>query len=350
MLCTGLLLLAQLCYNGGKTKNKITRVTSKTAYNVTAMAVFSVLIVAACTFYVVADDGGKNLTLFEDFDQDGLSNGEEHTYGTNPYLADTDGDGYSDGVEVQSGFNPLKPAPGDKIVATQQAMDITPIESSSTVTQRISDSVVSYLSDRQNDPDSMTSEDFAEMISKTVEREVSFSKPDPIDLESINVKKQEYAKLSDRERKEQIKKDTLEYMTSLSYVFINSFPQGYFDRAPEEVQKELFGYVAEYSTSLKSYSYFEDMASRSIEAQKQMARLTVPENMLDIHAEALYLLRYMQDIYDQGDYKKVETDIAPLIATLAQVQALLQKSMELQTKLEERLTAYDIPIDSFLQL
>ncbi len=92
------------------------------------------------------------------------------------------------------------------------------------------------------------------------------------------------------------------------------------------------------------------MARRSIEAQKQMHSLTVPENVLDIHMETLYLLRYMEEIYNQGDYKKINTDEASLIATLAQVQALLQKSMDLQTKVEARLLEYDLPIDSFLQI
>lgn len=38
---------------------------------------------------------------------DGLKDGEEEAYGTDPLLTDTDGDGYSDYEEVQAGSDPL---------------------------------------------------------------------------------------------------------------------------------------------------------------------------------------------------------------------------------------------------
>lgn len=41
-----------------------------------------------------------------DSDFDGLSDQEEKSLGTNPFLADTDQDGYSDKQEIDSGHNP----------------------------------------------------------------------------------------------------------------------------------------------------------------------------------------------------------------------------------------------------
>src|SRR4030042_1404389 len=81
--------------------------------------VFAVLCAASFSFFVKANDGassGKN--IFEDSDQDGLSDDEEKAYGTDVNNRDTDGDGYTDGVEVKSGYDPLKPAPGDKIIVS----------------------------------------------------------------------------------------------------------------------------------------------------------------------------------------------------------------------------------------
>lgn len=49
---------------------------------------------------------GSNINIV-DTDGDGLSDYEEvKIYTTNPLLADTDGDGYSDGDEVSNGYNP----------------------------------------------------------------------------------------------------------------------------------------------------------------------------------------------------------------------------------------------------
>jgi hypothetical protein len=58
-----------------------------------------------------------------DEDGDGLTNGDESTRGTNPYIPDTDGDSYSDGVEVAAGSDPLDkfsiPAlPGNSLLMT----------------------------------------------------------------------------------------------------------------------------------------------------------------------------------------------------------------------------------------
>ena len=52
--------------------------------------------------------------LLPDTDGDGLTDGAEvNTYGTNPLLVDTDGDGLSDGVEISYGTNPTASNKGD---------------------------------------------------------------------------------------------------------------------------------------------------------------------------------------------------------------------------------------------
>ncbi len=52
-------------------------------------------------------DSNANTNAVLDTDQDGLSDVEETSRGTDPKKADSDGDGFTDGVEVRGGYNPL---------------------------------------------------------------------------------------------------------------------------------------------------------------------------------------------------------------------------------------------------
>ena len=61
--------------------------------------VFFSLLVFGTAFFVFADDDSNGKNIFQDSDQDGLSNDEEKLYGTDPNNRDSDGDGYRDGVE-----------------------------------------------------------------------------------------------------------------------------------------------------------------------------------------------------------------------------------------------------------
>ncbi len=323
--------------------------TKNYSYNTLSFAIFAILIIATFSFFTFADD--TNLTLFEDFDRDGLSNSEEKIFGTNPKQADTDGDGYSDGVEIESGYNPLIKAPGDRIVRDKKPAVITVAPSqTANVTKKISEDVVSYLADAQEaGKTEIDSEEFSKAISDAVSKEVSFESTPPVDISEIKIKEQDYEKLSDKKREEKLKEDAIEYFTAISYVFVSNFPQGFFDQSTDEVQTEVMQELSSFSQSLDNYKFFEDIAEDSIAAQSQMMEIEVPEDLLEVHNEGLYLLRYAGDIYESGNYKNPTNDITPMIATLAQMQGLLDLSVSFQEKIDEKIEQYDLG-DMFLDL
>lgn len=316
-------------------KNKLT-------YNTFSLIVFLVLIIGTFSFFSFADT--TDLTLFEDFDRDGLSNAEEIALNTDPRNPDTDGDSYTDGVEVESGYNPLIPAPNDRIVAQNEPTQFKSISTqTSNVTKKIAEEVVSYIADAQESGDTdISSEEFSEVINHAVDNEVVYADVPPVDLDEIILKDQNYEKLSKREREEQMKNDAIEYFTAISYVFVTNFPNGFFDRPIEDFQTEVMMNVNNFTDSLTSFGYFENMAKHALTAEDQIYEIEVPEEMIEIHTQSLYLVRYMSTLYEDGSYKNVSTDTAPMIATLAQMQELIQESLKLQEKIQEKVEQYGI--------
>ncbi len=319
----------------------------KKSYNTINFFIFAILITASLTFFTFAND--TDLTLFEDFDRDGISNSEEKTLGTNPRIADTDGDGYSDGVEVESGYNPLVPAPGDRIVQEKEPIKftVTPSETKN-ITKKISEDVVSYIADAQEAGESdITSEEFSAAISQAIEEEVEFATIEPINISDIDIKTQNCDDLSEDECKEMKREDAIEYFTSISYIFVSNFPQGFFDRPVESFQAEIMAQINTFSGSLNEYTYFENLAKNATKAESQMNEVAVPNDLLDIHSEGLSLIRYAKNIYESGDYKTVNYDATPMIASLAQMQGLLYQSIEFNDKVARKMEEYDIESSLF---
>ncbi|QYJ78035.1 tandem-95 repeat protein [Shewanella acanthi] len=68
------------------------------------------------------DGDGVPDVIDPDDDNDGLSDTDEVTYGTNPLLTDTDGDGISDGDEIANGSDPLNAPP---VIAQSAPLTVT---------------------------------------------------------------------------------------------------------------------------------------------------------------------------------------------------------------------------------
>jgi hypothetical protein len=322
-------------------KNKNNFVHKNQYYNTVSFIIFAILIAGTFSFFTFADD--TTTTLFEDFDRDGISNAEEESLGTDPKNEDTDGDGYSDGVELESGYNPLIPAPGDRIISETPIITTPEDIPTTNVTEKISKDVVTFLADAQEDgKEDITPEELAEVVSKSVDEQVDFVDIPKIDIEDISVKEQDYDNLSEKAYTEQMREDAIEYFTAISYIFISNFPQGYFDHPQEELMGEFMEHVNGYSSTLTDYSYFEEIAKDATKAESQLNDIDVPEDLVDIHAEGTQILSGISALYKAGDYKKSNTDIAPVIATLAQIEGLLMKTIDFQDHVTEKLTEYDI--------
>lgn len=330
-------------------KYKKNIVTEKNSYNTIAFVIFALLITGSFTYFSFAED--TDLTLFEDFDRDGISNSEEEVLGTDPKNPDSDGDGYSDGVEIESGYNPLITAPGDRIIKEKEPVQFVAVNSQTTnVTKKISEDVVSFIADSQESGNTdITSEEFSDVISDAINKEVAFTQTPPVDISEIAIQEQECDGKSTKECKEKTKEAIIEYFTAMSYVFVSSFPQDFFNKQIDVFQAEMMSQINNFSGSLTEFSYFEELAENALVAEEQMENITVPEEMLEIHAEGLYLLRYAGDIYQSGGYKNISSDITPMIATLAQIQGLIELSVNFQDHVMSTLEEYEIE-DVFFDL
>ena len=311
-------------------------------YNRITCIIFIVLIIFSFSCFTSADS--TDLSLFEDYDRDGISNDEESSYKTDPRKADTDGDGYSDGVEIESGYNPLVPAPGDRIMKPKQPVQISSADTqSSNVTKNIAEDVVSYLKDvKESGSTDISSEEFSQAVAKAVDEKVEFVDVEPIKFEEITIKKQDYDNLSDKEREGKMKEDATEYFTAISYIFISNFPDGFFEMPVEQFQSEFMNNMSNFSMDLSGISYFEELAKNAVAAEEQMDEIIVPEEMIEVHSDGLYLLRYAASIYKSGNYENVSTDVTPMIASLAQLQGLLDQSEAFHTKVAEKIEKYEL--------
>lgn len=245
--------------------------------------------------FVLGDEGSKSeKNIFEDFDQDGLSNDEETLYGTDPNISDTDGDGYSDGTEVESGYDPLKPAPGDKIITVRSDIEKNNEDDGENLTQKLSSDLNFLLEEKSQKNEQINIEDLDAVIEQlNASSGYTFEDLPEIDETSIKIKEQDYSNLTEEARELKEKEDSLSYLTTVAYIFVSNSPQKISAQSDlEAIFSQIVSGFQNFSSG-ENDSYFEDLSARARSSLEQLEGVEVPENMLPLHIKGLKLTNYL---------------------------------------------------------
>jgi hypothetical protein len=258
------------------------------------------LIVLGSAFLTLAQnssDSSKN--IFLDSDQDGLSDEEEKTYGTDPRNKDTDGDGYSDRVEIESGYDPLKPAPGDKILTTEKTSSLQTTEDN--LTQKLAREIVSMAEKSQTEGKNIDLESVQNMVNESIglaeeegeadeEAELS-SEEMVISPEELKIKKQNYSKYSEEKQKEKRKEDFVEYLSAMYYIMSSNSPDPITSGTDFSsiIESNLSRMTQALTT--RNASKVSTIKSSGEKIFEQAKEVEVPEELIDIHISALTFAR-----------------------------------------------------------
>lgn len=301
--------------------------------------VFSGLVILSFSVFAFAEENSKN--IFQDSDQDGLSNEEERSFGTNPYNSDTDRDGYSDGIEIKSGYDPLKPAPGDKIVnenkeseqkAASEVAGVTDTKEISTneenLTDELSSQVAALLKAKQSENSEISMDDINAIIEKTVSTSTTFEDLPEVDESTIKIKEQNYSKLSADERTEKEKEDSLTYLTAISYIMAANSPEKLSTSDNlESLSEMILGKVESVSPESYDESFFNDLVAKEESILEQLKEIEVPENMLELHKKGLQIAIYTISLKDELEINT--QDPIKSIVNISKINGILSLSSNL---------------------
>lgn len=315
-----------------------------------ATFLFFGLLIFSVAFFISAENRSSAQNIFLDSDQDGLSNEEEKLYGTDSFEKDTDGDGYSDGVEVESGYDPLKPAPGDKIVAvggdnlSQDASEATEVDEDN-ITKLVSSEIANVLKNSE-EGDELSLDQINESIQEMLSGQSAEIVLPEINVEDIKLKKAPSKKLSDEEYKKEERKDILEYLTVVSFILANHSPKQF--QSQDELNL-LFQAVASDSVSALSSGNLAILDSLSETGEKvidELREVEVPEAMLEIHIKALKLSHFALQL--KKDLKHQDDDPLGQILSLSQIQGFIAATLTFTNEIEEEFSKHGIdfiPLD-----
>jgi hypothetical protein len=295
-----------------------------------ALFVFFGLIALSFSVFAFADDqDASDSNIFQDADQDGLTNEEERVYKTDPNKADTDGDGYGDGVEVRGGYDPLKPAPGDKIGVTGDSGVAPAVKGESTdkkedavnLTREVSAQVADMLTTSTEGDRNLSLDEMRASIQETLDRRITAEDLPEVDVAKIKVKKQKYDGLSQEEKDRKIKEDSLEYATAVSYVLLSNSPAPV--KSTGDFQAFLESITGQTMSALSGQDAgpLDEIERQGLRSLEQLQAIEVPENMMEMHVKALRIAQYAIDI--KKEMKPQADDPLATIVTLSKAQGLL---------------------------
>ncbi|MDQ1283810.1 MAG: hypothetical protein QG620_158 [Patescibacteria group bacterium] len=322
--------------------------TPKTAKLILASLVFLSLVFR----FSIENSLGTTNNIFLDSDQDGLTDAEERTYGTDPRNRDTDSDSYCDGAEVKAGYDPLKPAPGDRIVSAE----ITPSEKNDTVSEvlgentenkNLTQEMAEKLSEITKEIDSENQEVTLEEIQSLIDDALNSGQKEielpEVTKDDIQIKKQNYSGLSEEEAQERRKEDFSEYIIGVYYIFSSNSPKPI--TSFSDINKVMSSFTNEiiYALDSKSSSSLDDLSQISEKSLEQLQDVEVPEELVDLHIKALKFAMYAQSLKSNIDSEQDDPleDIVRLSKIQVYVENLMSFSTEAAMKFEEYGMEYD---------
>ncbi len=285
---------------------------------------FSLLSLSVTYFVFAADDVMTEKNIFQDSDQDGLSNDEEALYKTDPLNKDTDGDGYMDGVEVESGYDPTKPAPGDKLFVGDGTEADSRAASSNepTLTDQVTKEVLSLVEEQASGENvEVSSEDIdmsVENIMAQSDQEIILPE---VSLEEITVKELDDT-LKGTKRADQEREDAIEYLTVMAYILANNSPKKLHGENDLFSMLTSIGEDSITAITLGNQNYLEDISRVGERILSETKDIAVPESMLGIHAQALKMARYSIQLKDEVKAGRTDDPLGK-IASLSKVQGFL---------------------------
>ena len=309
------------------------------------------LVFGSFSFYTYAEERSiTNKNIFLDSDQDGLSDEEEKTYGTDPHNADTDGDGYSDGAEVKSGYNPKKPSPGDRLIpeenlSSKNESSIDPEKKN--LTKEVAQKVSTALSNPDSESKEITIDQVKEIVSESLQQESSAEELPVIDPKEIKVKKQDYGNLSKEKQLEKKKADFSDYIAGVSYVLLSNSPEPVssnddFTRLNTSITSKLTA-----ALTTQNSGAIEDLSAAGEKTLAQIKDVEVPEEFIEDHTKGLQLAQYTSQL--KNSINPVADDPLADLANYSKMQSLLLTMTDFSSTLEEKINEYDIQLDDRMQ-
>lgn len=326
----------------------------------------AILLLAFCFVWLQVSSADESETnIFEDADQDGLTDQEEASLGTDPQNADSDGDGYSDGVEVESGYDPLIAAPDDR-TAEEEEEETTAIEEDINLTEEFFEKLeeeksaeIETLSTLSDDPDayeealevgdtndlSLTETEVEEILQETIEEAgESVDKIEEIPEEELNildpVEGDEEEEDDDNDYLEEEKNQVEEYFIEVGYIIFQEAPELFENDG--DITSVLFSLIGDVDDDIEDgdRSSVAEWKQRGEAISEELREVEVPYVLKDVHGNGLAMLEYSidqdEDAVFEGD------DPIGLLSMIGQAQGLVSELEALGDTVDGLLGDYDL--------
>jgi len=312
------------------------------------------LVFLSYAFFVGAQDNSNTSNnVFLDSDQDDLTDEEEKVYGTDPKNSDSDSDGYSDGAEVKSGYDPTKPAPGDKVIATEENAASVLGEETSTenLTEQVALKISEMASSSNTDDQEVSLEEVQSLVENALNAQIAEEDLPEITKDDIKIKEQNYESLSEEKAIERKQEDFLNYIIAIYYILSSNSPEPItsmndISALSNSLSSELLTAIS--TRDPESLSEMEKSGEKMLE---QMKEVEVPEDLVDLHIKGLRFATYAMSLKDNLAPVSNDplTDIANLSKIQGLVEALMSFSSDAQNKMEEYGLKYNATIQEMLE-